>query len=77
MAGGVWICSHLQVESAFLLGHATRQEVDAWNGRGNAAEHGAHCVLGHLLRCGCWNVQACTRHSVQAANERAATEITG
>ena len=52
--------AHLQVESGLLLAHATAEKVDARHGWGDAAQHRAHRVLGHLLRGRRCHIQACS-----------------
>lgn len=52
----------LEVEGRLLLAHAPGEEVDARDGRGDAAQHRAHRVLGHLLRGRRRHIQAGQAH---------------
>ena len=52
---------HLQIESRLLLAHAAAEEVDAGHSWWDAAQHCAHCVLGHLLWWRCGHIQPCSR----------------
>ena len=54
--------SDLEVEGGLLLAHAAREEVDARHGGGDAAQHRAHRVPGHLLGGRRGHIQAGQAH---------------